>query len=157
MMAKASSFPWAGGIDVQQWILSRAEYCVALACPIMVGEHLMVIECGYKSNTHSSIFWWWTTADQEFNTCRLQRAFNALPKKLQSAEHWTVFLSDVLYRLFAAQVVCWLCALALSAIQLVCGDVWVELQPTQQSLSCLRPTPTRKGRLRNTTLKPGNE
>ena len=36
----------------------------------------------------------------------------------------SIILSDVLYRPFAAQVVCWLCALALSAIQqLVCGDV----------------------------------
>lgn len=58
------------------------------------------------------------------------------------------------YQLFVAQVVCWLCALAPSAIQLVCGDVWVKLQPTHQSLSCLWPTPTWTGCcLKNTTYR----
>ena len=44
------------------------------------------------------------------------------------------------YHLFVAQVVCWLCALAPSAIQLVCGDVWAELQPTNPAKALLPPT-----------------
>ena len=60
------------------------------------------------------------------------------------------------YQLFVAQVVCWLCCVRLRRQQYswcVVTYEWSCNQPTQQRLSCLRPTPTWTGCLENTTYR----
>ena len=108
-----------------------------------IGDRNMVFNSGSNNQEHDNVWHWPMIGKWTFISHWRRLRFIYLK--------WQRF--DV-YQLFVAQVVCWLCCVRLRRQQYswcVVTYEWSCNQPTQQRLSCLRPTPTWTGCLKNTT------
>jgi len=110
-----------------------------------IGDRNMVFNSGSNNQEHDNVWHWPMIGKWTFISHWRRLRFIYLK--------WQRF--DV-YQLFVAQVVCWLCCVRLRRQQYswcVVTYEWSCNQPTQQRLSCLRPTPTWTGCLENTTYR----